>query len=112
MGNSLWRHRDFRLLWAGDTISQFGASISMVAIPLLAATVLAATPFPMGGLAAAENAAFLLIGLPAGVWVDRMRRRGLMITADFGRAALLATIPIAWWLEVLTDRKSTRLDSS
>jgi MFS family permease len=102
MGNSLWRHRDFRLLWAGDTISQFGASISMVAIPLLAATVLAATPFQMGVLTAAENAAFLLIGLPAGVWVDRMRRRGLMMTADFGRAVLLATIPIAWWLGILT----------
>ena len=102
MGNSLWRHRDFRLLWAGDTISQFGTAISQVAIPLLAATVLAATPFEMGLLTAAESAAFLFIGLPAGVWVDRLRRRPLMVRADLGRAVLLATIPTAWWLGVLT----------
>jgi len=99
---SLWRHRDFRQLWVGDTISQFGTAISQVAIPLLAATALAATPFEMGLLTAAESAAFLLIGLPAGVWVDRMHKRPLMIKADLARAVLFATIPIAWWLDVLS----------
>jgi MFS family permease len=100
--SSLWRHRDFRLLWVGDTVSQFGSMITQTATPLLAALALAATPFQMGLLTAADTAAFLLIGLPAGAWVDRMRRRPLMIGADAGRAALLASIPVAWWFGVLT----------
>jgi MFS family permease len=99
---SLWRHTDFRRLWAGDTLSQFGASIGQFAIPALAVTQLAATPFEVGALSAAETAAFLLVGLPAGVWVDRLRRRPLMLRADFCRFALLTTIPVAWWLHVLT----------
>ncbi len=100
--SSLWRHRDFRLLWVGDTVSQFGSMITQTAAPLLAALVLAATPFQMGLLTAADTAAFLLIGLPAGAWVDRMRRRPLMIGADVGRAVLLASVPVAWWFGVLT----------
>src|SRR5689334_14068074 len=99
---ALWRHRDFRNLWIGDTISQFGSSIGRIVLPLLAATTLAATPWEMGVLSAAGTAAFLLIGLPAGVWVDRMRRRPLMITADLARAALLLSVPVAWWLGALT----------
>ncbi|MEC3973988.1 MFS transporter [Amycolatopsis sp. H20-H5] len=100
--DSLFRHADFRRLWAGDTASQFGAAIGWTAIPLLAATVLAASPAQMGLLTAAETAAFLLIGLPAGVWVDRRRRRPLMLRADLARAALLLTVPIAWWTDLLT----------
>jgi hypothetical protein len=65
---SLFFHPDFRRLWTGDTASQVGAFVGQTVIPLLAATVLAATPFEMGLLTAAETAAFLLIGLPAGVW--------------------------------------------
>ena len=99
---SLWSHRDFRLLWAGDTISQFGSTIGRTVLPLLAVGALAATPFEMGVLSAAGTAAFLLIGLPAGVWVDRMSRRPVMLVADFARAALLLSIPVAWWLGVLT----------
>lgn len=99
---SLFFHRDFRLLWTGDTISQFGSVITNIAAPLVAALVLAATPFQMGLLNAADTAAFLLVGLPAGVWVDRMRRRPLMMSADLGRAVLLASVPVAWWLHVLT----------
>lgn len=99
---SLWRHRDFRLLWLGDTGSQFGEMITNTAVPLVAAIVLAATPFQMGLLNAADTAAFLVIGLPAGAWVDRMRRRPLMLTANVGRALLLASVPLAWWLGVLT----------
>jgi MFS family permease len=99
---SLFRHRDFRLLWASDTISQFGTFAGQTVLPLLAATVLAASPFEMGVLTAAETAAFLLIGLPAGAWIDRMRRRPLMLRADAVRAVLLLTIPMAAWLHVLT----------
>jgi predicted MFS family arabinose efflux permease len=99
---SLFFHRDFRLLWLGDTVSQFGSIVTNTAAPLLAALVLAATPFQMGLLGAADTAAFLLVGLPAGAWVDRMRRRPLMLSADLGRAVLLASIPVAWWFGVLT----------
>jgi len=99
--DSLWFHPDFRRLWAGDTISQFGQSAGRTALPLLAATVLLASPFQMGLLTAAGNAAFLVLGLPAGVWVDRMRRRPLMMAADLTRAALLLTVPAAWWAGVL-----------
>ncbi|HKN96326.1 MAG TPA: MFS transporter [Pseudonocardiaceae bacterium] len=101
-GDSLWRHRDFRRLWLGDTGSQFGEMVTNTAAPLLAALVLAATPFQMGVLNAADTAAFLLIGLPAGAWVDRMRRRPLMLGVNVGRAVLLASVPVTWWLGVLT----------
>src|SRR3954447_17864383 len=100
--DSLWFHTDFRRLWAGDTVSQVGTYVGQTAIPLLAATTLAASPFEMGLLTAAENAAFLLIGLPVGVWVDRLRRRPLMLRADFSRAGLLLTVPVAWWAGWLT----------
>lgn len=99
---ALLRHADFRRLWAGDTISQGGQFVGITVIPLLAATVLAATPFQMGLLVAAEQAAFLLLGLPAGVWIDRMRRKPVLLAADFARAALFLSIPVAWWLGVLT----------
>ncbi|MFB9689320.1 MFS transporter [Amycolatopsis plumensis] len=99
---SLFRHADFRRLFAGDTASQFGTTVGYTAIPLLAAVTLAATPFEMGLLTAAQTLAFLLIGLPAGVWVDRLRRRRVMLTADFVRFALLLSVPLAWWAGVLT----------
>ncbi|MBP2186102.1 MFS transporter [Amycolatopsis magusensis] len=100
--NSLWRHADFRRLWAGDTASQLGTFVGHTVLPLLAATVLAASPFEMGVLTAAETLAFLLLGLPAGAWVDRFRRRPLMLRADFARAVLLLSVPLAWWANVLT----------
>ncbi|MEV4054308.1 MFS transporter [Amycolatopsis sp. NPDC049688] len=99
---SLFRHADFRRLFAGDTASQFGVFVGNTAVPLLAAVTLAATPFEMGLLTAAETLAFLLIGLPAGVWVDRLRRRRVMLTADFVRFALLLSVPVSWWAGVLT----------
>ncbi|MGW4470447.1 MFS transporter [Nonomuraea sp. NPDC004354] len=98
----LLRHRGFLLLFGADTISQVGTQVSMVALPLVAVVALRATPFEMGLLVAAETAAFLLIGLPAGVWVDRLRRRPILITGDLARAALLASVPVAWWLGVLS----------
>jgi MFS family permease len=99
---SLWRHRDFLLLWAGETVSQVGTMVSHLALPLLAATSLGATAWEMGLLVAAERGAFLLVGLPAGVLLDRVRRRPVMIAADLVRFALLASIPLAWALGVLT----------
>jgi MFS family permease len=97
----LWRHPQFVRLWAGQTISQFGTQISQLAIPLTAALVLNATPLQMGLLGAFEFAPFLLLSLFAGVWVDRLRRRPVLIVADVGRAILLASIPAAAVLGVL-----------
>jgi MFS family permease len=84
---------DFLKLWSGQTISQFGSGITGSALPLTAVLVLGASPFQMGLLVAAEALPFALFGLFAGVWVDRLRRRPLMIGADVGRAVLLLSIP-------------------
>jgi MFS family permease len=97
----LWRHRDFLKLWSAQTVSQFGSQISALAIPLVAIVVLQATALQMGVLQALETLPFLLISLPAGVWVDRLRRRPLLIVGDLGRAAALAWIPVAHVLGVL-----------
>ncbi|WP_016698890.1 MFS transporter [Actinoalloteichus spitiensis] len=101
-GSSLWHHRDFRLLWVGETTAQFGKIIGSVLIPLVAATGLGASPFQMGLLTAASTSAFLVLGLPAGAIVDRVRRRPLMLRCDLARAALLATVPLAWWWDALS----------
>ncbi|MDX3434263.1 MFS transporter [Streptomyces sp. ME01-18a] len=100
--DSLWFHREFRQLWAGQTVSQFGTYVGQTVLPLLAATTLKASPFQMGVLTAAGTAAFLLIGLPTGVLVDRVRRKPVMLTADFTRAGMLLTVPIAAWVDALT----------
>lgn len=91
---TLWRHPDFMKLWVGQTVSQFGAQITMLALPLTAVLLLHASPAQMGVLGAMEMAPFLLIGLFAGVYVDRVRRRPLLVAADVGRALLLATVPV------------------
>jgi len=85
----LWHHPDFIKLWGGQTISQFGSQITLLALPLTAALTLNATPAQMGILFALQNASFLLFGLPAGVWVDRLRRRPILIIADCARAVVL-----------------------
>jgi MFS family permease len=99
---SLLRHRDFRHLWAAETVSQVGTQVTLLALPVVAVTVLAATPLQMGILTALETAAFLLIGLPAGAWVDRWRRKRVLVTADLVRAVVLATLPVAYLLDVLS----------
>jgi MFS family permease len=93
----LWRHADFLKLWAGQAVSQVGSQITMLALPLLAVLGLGATPAQMGILVATETAPFLLAGLLAGVWVDRRRRRPILIAADLGRAALLLLVPLLAW---------------
>lgn len=99
---SLWAHVDFLKLWAGQTISQTGSQLTLVALPLTAALTLRARPADMGLLTAAESAPFLFVGLLAGVWVDRARRRPILIAADLGRAALLGSIPVAALLHALS----------
>jgi predicted MFS family arabinose efflux permease len=98
----LLRQPDFLKLWSGQAVSQIGSQISGAALPLTAVLTLGATPLQMGVLNGAGAAAVLLFGLFAGVWVDRLRRRRLLIAADFGRALLLATIPLAAVLHRLT----------
>jgi MFS family permease len=93
--SSLWRHREFLKFWAGSAISDVGSQVTALAVPLIAALTLQATPWQMGLLSAAGSAPILLVGLFAGVWVDRVRRRPLMIATDLGRAALLLIVPLA-----------------
>ena len=98
----LWRHRDFLKLWSAETVSQFGSQVGQLALPLVAILVLDASAFEVAALTTVEFLPFILFTLPAGVWVDRLPRRPILITGDFGRAALLATIPIAYLADVLT----------
>jgi len=90
-------------LWTGQSISEFGTQISGLAIPWLAAVGLHASPFEFSLLTVFGFLPFILFALPAGVWVDRLRRRPILIAGDAGRAVLLAYIPIAWaggWLDI------------
>ena len=101
---SLWRQGDFMKLWTGQTISQFGDEITGLAIPLLATFTLHAGPLEFGILGVVRFLPWILFTLPAGVWVDRMRRRPILIGADLARAALLTSIPLAFvggWLTLI-----------
>lgn len=91
----LWRHADFLNVWTAETISQFGAQISIFAVPLIAAITLDSSPMEMGILAAAGPAPRLVIGFFAGAWADRRSRRPIMIATDIGRMLAGAVIPIA-----------------
>ncbi|MBW3668237.1 MAG: MFS transporter [Actinobacteria bacterium] len=102
MGDGLRGNRDFRRLWAGQAVSQLGSQITLLALPLVAIRTLHASAFEVGVLAAAETAPFLVVGLPAGVWIDGWRRRPVLVVSDVGRAAVLATVPLAFALGVLT----------
>ena len=100
--SELWRDRDFLKLWTANTVTQLGTQVTFLALPLAAILVLHASALEVALLGAAEMAPLLLFNLPAGVWVDRMRRRPLMIAADLGRAASLASIPVAHAFGALT----------
>ena len=93
---SLWDDRTFVAVWSASTISIFGSLITRTALPFAAILVLAAGPFEVALIRSAEQVAALVVGLFAGAWVDRLRRRPIMIWADLGRAVLLASIPIAY----------------
>ena len=99
---SLWRNGPFLRLWTGQTASSVGSQLGRLAIPVLAVSVLQATEFQVGLLTAVETAAFLLIGLPAGAWVDRWLKRRVMLIADLARAIVLASVPIMFFAGVLT----------
>lgn len=99
---SLFANQAFRRVFAAATASMVGTEITFVALPLVAISVLHAGPGEVGLLGVLETIAFLLIGLPAGAWLDRTRRRGVMVVADLARALLLASIPIAWAAGVLS----------
>ncbi|MGH3273289.1 MAG: MFS transporter [Streptosporangiaceae bacterium] len=98
----LWHRVEFRRLWIGETVSQFGTMVSDLALPLVAILIVHATTFEVGLLTAMSTAPFLLVGLPAGAWVDRMRLRSVLIVNDLVRAAALGSIPLAGLLGVLT----------
>jgi MFS family permease len=98
----LWRHPDFLKLWSAETVSQFGTQISLLALPLVAIDVLHVSAFKVAALTTVEFLPFLLVSLPAGVWVDRLPRRPILIAGDLARTGLLASIPIAYWMDVLT----------
>jgi len=98
----LGRQRDFRLLWGGQSVSEVGSQVTTLAFPLVAVEVLGASAFEVGVLTACSTAAFLLMGLPAGAWVDRLRRRRVMMAADLGRMAAVGSIPVAYALGGLT----------
>lgn len=91
----LWRHRDFRKLWTGQTISLLGSMIGRPAISFTAILVLHARPAQLAMLLAADLVPGIVVGLFAGAWVDRLHRRPMMIAADVGRGVLLATVPLA-----------------
>ena len=93
---SLWRHPDFRKLWLGQTVSRLGSVVTRTAVPLVALLVLGAGPTEMAFLVVAASIGVLLVGLVAGAWVDRLRRRPLLIWADGLRALLLLSIPAAF----------------
>ena len=84
--------------WSGQAISEFGTAISQLAIPTIAVLVLHASAFQVATLGTVEFLPFLLFTLPAGVWVDRLPRRAIMIVGDLGRGALGVSIPIAYAL--------------
>jgi MFS family permease len=91
----IWRNPDFVKFWVGETVSVFGSAVTALALPLTAVVVLKATPAQMGALTAAGYVPFLLVGLLAGVWVDRFRRRPILLGADIAKAILLGSIPVA-----------------
>src|SRR5207249_1961114 len=101
-GQTLWRHADFMKLWVGQTISLFGGRFTALAVQFIGAVTLHASALEMGVLAALGSAPTLLVGLFAGVWIDRHRCRPILIAADIGRAILLAAIPVATLAGVLT----------
>ncbi len=78
----LWRHRDFLSLWGAETISQFGTQVTLLALPLVAILALEESAFRVAALTSVEFLPFLLFTLPAGVWVDRLRRQPILILGE------------------------------
>jgi MFS family permease len=99
---SLWRHPDFVKVWSAATVSILGSQITIIALPFIALTMLGASVLQVSLLAAVEMLPFLLFTLPAGAWLDRVRRRPVLVAADIGRGIVLLSIPVAYLLDALT----------
>lgn len=97
----LWRHHDFMRLWTAAGISAAGTQVTLLALPLTAILVLHASAFEVAALATAATIPNLALGIAAGIWLDRLPRRPVMVAADFGRAGVLASVPIAYVFGVL-----------
>jgi MFS family permease len=102
LGGRLWRHPDFLKMWAGQTVSQFGSQVTLLALPTVVVLTLHGSALQVGLLATLQFLPFPTLGLAAGVWLDRLRRRPVMIVADVGRALALGSIPVAFLLHSLT----------
>lgn len=98
----LWRNRDFALLWSAQSVSMVGSQVSGLALPLVAILVLHTSTFAVAALGVVEFLPFVLLTLPAGVWVDRLRRRPILIASDWGRVVVLGSVPLAYALGGLT----------
>jgi MFS family permease len=101
-GRTLWRHRNFLLLWSGQTVSETGSAVTQLALPLTAVVVLRASTFQVGALTSAATLAFALIALPAGAIVDRRAKRRLMIWCDVARMLIIGSVPLAAAFGALT----------
>ncbi|NUR58818.1 MAG: MFS transporter [Catenulispora sp.] len=98
----LWRHRDFLLLWAGQSVSEIGSQVTVLALPLVAVVLLDAGTLQVGLISTAATSAYLLVALPAGVITDRIPKRRLMIWCDLARVLLIGSLPVAAAAGVLT----------
>jgi MFS family permease len=98
----LWHNRDFLCLWSAQSVSQLGSQVTGLALPLAAIFVVHASTFEVAALNVVDFLPYALFSLPAGVWVDRLRRRPLMMIADWGRAVALGSIPIVYAFGGLT----------
>ena len=96
--NDLLRDATYRRLWTSILISSFGGQVTMLAIPLTAAVLLHASPTQMGWLTAVELLPFVLLSLPAGVWLDRVRKLPVYVAGELTLAVAVASVPLVWWL--------------
>ncbi|MFD0731334.1 MFS transporter [Planotetraspora mira] len=99
---SIWRHREFLLLWGGQTVSEMGSQVTVLALPLVAVVVLEASALQVSLLAAAETSAYLLVALPAGAIVDRVAKRPLMIWCNLALFLVIGSVPLAHAVGALT----------
>lgn len=101
-GPSLWRHSNFLKLWSAQTISLVGTQVTALALPLTAILKLDASPLQIGLIGALQYLPFLLVTLPAGALIDRLRQLPVLVVTDLARAALLVSVPVAAWLDRLS----------
>ncbi|MDG6933135.1 MAG: MFS transporter [Nitrososphaerota archaeon] len=102
LGGNLWHHSDFIRFWTGDTVTQFTGQVTSLALPTIAVLTLNVSGFQLGLLSALSFIAFPVLGLFVGVWMDRMRRRPVMIAVNLVRLVTLASIPLAFITGVLS----------